>query len=275
MKFDKLIDYRVLIISALMLSSLEARSEVLMPLPSVPDYTRGGGFGVALGIGAEYETSYDGSDEYELEFSPVGAVQWRSGPQMLYWEDTDIGWRIRLGSFLFQAGGHYEFGREAGDSEKGRLDGLNERDGAVTGFVEGRWTPDGNWSNWLGGRIFGGDIGYLAVLAAGRRFGSYAELYTYTTFATEDFNERDFGISDAEIERIGVDPALVRGLSRFTAEGGYRSVGMTFIYRQMVTAHVEIGAELGFEYYADSLRESPLSRQNFEPELGISASYVF
>lgn len=37
----------------------------LVPLPSIFDFTGGSGWGVALGLGAEYETAYDGSDEYE------------------------------------------------------------------------------------------------------------------------------------------------------------------------------------------------------------------
>ncbi len=38
----------------------------LVPLPSIFDFTGGSGWGVALGVGAEYETAYDGSDEYEF-----------------------------------------------------------------------------------------------------------------------------------------------------------------------------------------------------------------
>ena len=39
----------------------------LFPLPFTPDFTRGGGWGVALGLGVEYENAYAGSDEYEFE----------------------------------------------------------------------------------------------------------------------------------------------------------------------------------------------------------------
>ena len=46
----------------------------LVPLPSVSDFTGGGGWGVALGTGIEYESAYDGSDDYELEFDPAGAI---------------------------------------------------------------------------------------------------------------------------------------------------------------------------------------------------------
>src|SRR5690606_15380682 len=45
-----------------------ARDEApLFPLPFTPDFTRGGGWGVALGAGVEYENAYTGSDEYEFE----------------------------------------------------------------------------------------------------------------------------------------------------------------------------------------------------------------
>ena len=54
----------------------------LVPLPAVFDFTRGGGWGVALGVGVEYESAYDGSDEYEVELDPSGAIQWRKGDHL-------------------------------------------------------------------------------------------------------------------------------------------------------------------------------------------------
>jgi hypothetical protein len=47
----------------------------LFPLPFTPDFTRGGGWGFAVGVGVEYENAYDGSDEYEFEVDPALAVQ--------------------------------------------------------------------------------------------------------------------------------------------------------------------------------------------------------
>jgi len=77
----------------------------LVPLPSVLDFTRGGGFGVALGASVEYESAYDGADETEFEVEPAGAVHYRKGDHLFFWEGTELGWRGRLADvWLVQAG---------------------------------------------------------------------------------------------------------------------------------------------------------------------------
>ena len=46
----------------------------LVPLPSVDDFTRGNdGWSIGLGLGVEYESAYEGSDEFEFEVDPAGA----------------------------------------------------------------------------------------------------------------------------------------------------------------------------------------------------------
>jgi len=145
----------------------------LVPLPSVFDFTRGGGWGVALGVGVEYETAYDGSDEYEFEIDPAGAIQWRTGNHLFFWEGMELGWRGRLADvWLVQAGARYEDGLEPDDSEDGHLDGFEERDSHLVGFLEVRRAFGQDWRNWIGARAMGGetDFGWLGVLAAGHRF---------------------------------------------------------------------------------------------------------
>ena len=116
-----------------------AERDVLVPLPSIFDFTDGDGWGVGLGAGIEYESAYDGSDEFEIEFDPAGAVQWRSGSNLYFWEGTELGWRGRVtDDWLLQAGVRYESGLEADDSEDGRLDGLPDRDSHTVGFFEAR-----------------------------------------------------------------------------------------------------------------------------------------
>ena len=66
----------------------------LVPLPSVEDFTRGeDGWGFGLGLAVEYEAAYEGSDEYDFEVDPAGAVQWRSGDNIFYWAGEALGWR--------------------------------------------------------------------------------------------------------------------------------------------------------------------------------------
>jgi outer membrane scaffolding protein for murein synthesis (MipA/OmpV family) len=132
----------VLVVS-IVLASLEnvvdTPEKALVPLPSVFDFTRGRGWGVAVGVGVEYETAYDGSDEYEFEIDPAGAVQWRRNNHLLFWEGIEAGVRSRLKEkWLTQLGLRYEGGREADDSEDGRLNGLKDQDSHIVGVVEVR-----------------------------------------------------------------------------------------------------------------------------------------
>jgi hypothetical protein len=47
----------------------------LVPLPSVDDFTGGqGGWGFGIGLGIEYESAYEGSDEFGFEVEPAGGV---------------------------------------------------------------------------------------------------------------------------------------------------------------------------------------------------------
>ena len=75
----------------------------LVPLPSIDDFTNGDGWGFGLGLAVEYETAYEGSDEYEFEADPAGGVQWRTGENIFFWAGEAVGWRTLVkDSWLFQ-----------------------------------------------------------------------------------------------------------------------------------------------------------------------------
>jgi hypothetical protein len=104
----------------------------LVPLPSVDDFTRGNdGWAFGLGLSVEYESAYEGSDEYDFEVDPAGAVQWRSGDDIFYWAGEALGWRgLRSDIWLLDAALAFDEGREEDDSDDGRLDGIG-----VTGWM--------------------------------------------------------------------------------------------------------------------------------------------
>jgi outer membrane scaffolding protein for murein synthesis (MipA/OmpV family) len=247
----------------------------LVPLPSIPDYTRGSGWGVALGVGVEYESAYDGSDEYEFEFEPAGALQWRTDNHLFFWEGIELGWRSRIADrWLVQLAGRYEGGREADDSDDGRLDGLEDRDDVLVGVAEVRWTFSDDWRNWIGARLMGGnsDFGWLGVAAAGHRFGSVldgtgTEAFLFSTFGNSDFINRDFGVTAAE--------SVTSGLPATDLDGGYRSLGLTLIDRRYLIDHVQIISQAGIELYSSDIQDSPITRQDYELEFGISIVYHF
>lgn len=249
--------------------------EALVPLPSVFDFTRGGGWGVALGAGIEYEAAYDGSDEYEIEFDPAGAVQWRKGNHLLFWEGMELGWRGRLADvWLVQAGARYEDGLEPDDSEDGALEGIEARDSHLVGFLETRRSFGEGWRNWIGGRVMGGEsgFGWLGVLAAGHRFGdqrdgSGTEVYVFSTFGTDDFINKDFGVTSEDAESSG--------LAETELDGGYRSTGINLIHRRYITDHIHVIASAEAELYSSEIGDSPIARDDYEAGLELSAVWHF
>jgi hypothetical protein len=126
----------------------------LVPLPSLDDFTRGeDGWGFGLGLGIEYETAYEGSDEFEFELQPAGAVQWRRGNNIFYWAGEAIGWRgLHADTWLLEALVGFEEGREESDSDKGYLDGLGDGDEGVELVLQARHTFSADWRYWLVGR---------------------------------------------------------------------------------------------------------------------------
>jgi outer membrane scaffolding protein for murein synthesis (MipA/OmpV family) len=267
----------VMLINSIFFDDARAENDELplVPSPSVFDYTRGTGWGIALGVGVEYGNAYDGSDEYEFEIEPAGAIQYRTGNNLFFWEGIELGWRNRLADkWLVQLAARYEGGREADDSDDGRLDGLEDQDDHIVGVLEFRRAIIDDWRAWLGGRLMFGDssFGALGVLAAGYRFGERrdgtgTELFLFSTFGTSEFINKDFGVTEEE--------SVSSGLKATDLDGGYRSVGLNVIDRRYLTDHIQIITQGGVELYSSDIQESPIARQDYEIELGISAVYQF
>lgn len=256
-------------------SPQQVERTALVPLPSVLDFTRGGGWGVALGLGVEYEAAYDGSDEYEIELDPAGAIQWRSGDHMVFYEGTELGWRgVVEQRWLLQAGLRYEDGLDPSDSEDGALDGIEKRDSHLTGFFEARCALDDEWRNWIGGRVLAGesDFGALGVLAAGHRFGEAldgmgTEAYLFATFGDSSFVNKDFGVS--------AEDAAGSGLAETKLDGGYRSTGLQVVHRRRFTEHLQLLSQAGVELYNSQIADSPIARDDFEAEVSLALVWQF
>lgn len=253
----------------------DSASQALVPLPSVFDFTHGDGFGVALGVDAEYEGAYDGADETELEVTPAGAVQYRKGNHLFFWEGYELGWRGRLADhWLVQAGIRDEEGLDPDDSEDGNLDGIEPRDSHVVGFLEVRRGLDADWRTWVGARLMGGpsNFGVLGVLAAGHRFGEQVdgtgtEVYAYLTFGDGDFINKDFGVTAQD--------ALNSGLPRTTLDGGYRAAGVQLVHRRYLTRNLHAIAQAGVERYSGEIGDSPIAREDYEFELSLALVWHF
>lgn len=240
----------------------------LVPLPSVNDFTRGDdGWAFGLGLGIEYESAYEGSDEYDFEVDPAGAVQWRSGDDIFFWAGEALGWRgVRSDKWLFEAAVGFDEGREESDSDDGRLDGLGDSEEGVELVLQVRRAFDADWRYWLDGRVVTGENGSLGLLGVGRRFGdkvdgSGHEVAFAVVFHDSDYANKDFGID--------ADQSAASGLNQTYLSSGFRSIGFNYNYLHYIDEHWQIFGEAVYEHYGSDIKNSPITRDNYEAEIGV------
>jgi MipA family protein len=252
----------------------QGKNAALVPLPSVDDFTRGNdGWGFGLGLGVEYESAYEGSDEFGFEVQPAGAAQWRRGDNIFYWAGEALGWRgLRSDTWLFEATLAFDEGREEGDSDEGRLNGLGSTGEGAELVLQARRAFDADWRNWLDGRVVTGDNGNLGILGVGRRFGDQrdgtgSELGIVAVFNDSKRANRDFGIDAGQ--------SAASGLAATNLSGGFRSLGFNYTYRTYINEKWQVFGEVLYEYFGSDIRRSPIARSNYEAEAGIGFIYVF
>lgn len=255
-------------------ASAQDGKTALVPLPSVDDFTRGeDGFSFGLGLGVEYESAYEGSDEFGFEANPAGAVQWRRGDDIVYFAGEALGWRgVRADKWLFDAAVVFDEGREEGDSDDGRLDGLGDSEEGTELVLQVRRAFDADWRYWLDGRVVTGDSGLLGLFGVGRRFGdrsdgSGSEIGIVAVYHDSDRANRDFGVNAAQ--------SVASGLAETHLSGGFRSVGVNYTYRSFINENWQIFGEVLYEHFSSDVRRSPIAREDFEAEVGIGFIYMF
>ena len=264
---------RALIPITLALFAGAASAETLFPMPSVPDVTDADGWTFALGAGLEYEAEYDGSEEYGTEVEPAFIIQKRNGDSMWFLEGQELGWRGRMNDlWLLQGGIRFEGGRE--ESESPVLEGLGDVDDEVVGMTELRRAFGRDWSNWGAARLMAGgsDIGWLGVIAAGHTFaatspGMGIDVYAFVTFSSDEFINRDFGVT--------AEQAANSGLPETELDGGYRSFGIQATGRWRFGDNWQLQAEAGYEKYNSDISDSPIALDDYEAEIGVSLLYRF
>lgn len=246
----------------------------LVPLPSLDDFTRGDdGWGFGLGLGVEYESAYEGSDEFGVEANPAGAAQWRRGNDIFYWAGEALGWRgLRADTWLLEATVAFDEGREEGDSDDGRLDGLGNTEEGTELVLQARRAFAADWRYWLDGRVVTGDNGNLGLFGVGRRFGerndgSGSELSIVAVYHDGERANRDFGITTSQ--------SATSGLSSTNLGGGFRSIGFNYTYRNYISANWQIFGEVLYEHFGSDVKRSPIARSDYEAEVGIGFIYLF
>ncbi|MFY8275087.1 MipA/OmpV family protein [Pseudoalteromonas sp. SSDWG2] len=246
----------------------------LVPLPSIDDFSKGDdGWGFGLGLGVEYESAYEGSDEYGFEADPAGGVQWRSGENVFFWAGETLGWRgLRSEHWLFEVAVGFDEGREQGDSDEGHLNGLGDNDESTELILQVRRDLSAHWRYWLDGRLVATDEGSLALFGVGHRFGeqndgSGHELSAALVWHDGDYANKEFGINQQQSVASGLEPTNL--------SGGFRSVGFNYHYRMFMNEDWQIFAEALYEQYFGDIKDSPIARNSYEAEVGIGFIYVF
>lgn len=246
----------------------------LVPLPSIDDFTKGNdGWSFGLGLGVEYESAYEGSDEFGFEVDPAGAIQWRSGDDIFFWAGEALGWRgLRSNTWLFEAAVAFDEGREENSSDDGNLDGLGDGDEGIELVLQVRRTFDADWRYWLDGRVITGDNGSFGLVGVGRRFGDQDdgtghEIAIAVVFHDSDYANKDFGV-DAE-------QSATSGLNETDLSGGFRSIGLNYNYRHYINENWQVFGEAVYERYSSDIEDSPIARNNYEAEVGVGFIYVF
>ncbi|NEZ02545.1 MipA/OmpV family protein [Wenzhouxiangella sp. XN201] len=265
----------VFILSLLSQPALAQDGETaLVPLPSVVDFTKGDdGWAFGLGLGVEYESAYEGSDEFGFEVQPAGAVQWRRGDDIFFWAGEALGWRgLRADTWLFEAAVSFDEGREESDSDDGRLDGLGNSDEGLELVLQARRAFDADWRYWLDGRVVTGENGNLGIFGVGRRFGEQydgtgSELSIVTVFHDSEYANKDFGVDAVQ--------SAASGLNETDLSGGFRSIGLHYNYRKYINENWQVFGEALYERYGSDIEDSPIARNNYEGEVGVGFIYVF
>lgn len=246
----------------------------LVPLPSVEDFTRGNdGWGFGIGLGIEYESAYEGSDEFGFAVEPAGAVQWRKGNDVFYWAGETLGWRgLRSNKWLLEAAVGYDEGRQESDSDDGRLNGLGDTDKNVQLLLQARLALDADWRYWLVGRVVTGRNGNLGLFGVGRRFGdqldgSGSEINVVAAFHDRKLANNGFGVNAQQ--------SAASGLNQTKLSGGLRSLGLNYVYRHHVDKNWQIFGEALYERFTSDIQASPIARSRYEAEVGVGIVYRF
>lgn len=139
-------------------------------------------------------------------------------------------------------------------------------------MLQGRRSFTSDWRYWLVGRLVASDEGNLGLFGVGRRFGEQtdgtgSEINVVVVVHDTDYANKGFGI-DAE-------QSAASGLEETKLSSGIRSIGIDYNYRHIINKNWQIYGEALFEYYSSDVRDSPIARNDYEAEVGISFIYVF
>ena len=103
--------------------------------------------------------------------------------------------------------------------------------------------------------------------AAGVSPGSAIDVFLFSTFASDTFINRDFGVT--------AEQSVTSGLASTDLGSGYRSIGIQAAGRLRFGKSWQLQAEAGYEMYNSDIADSPIVVDDYEAEIGLSLLYRF
>ncbi|MGR6874725.1 MipA/OmpV family protein [Pseudomonas sp. HK3] len=223
---------------------------------------------------------YRGAKHYQMSLKPEGAVQWRKGDHVLFWEGFDINY-TELGlrsliqtKWLMEVGARHEIVIPSSRSEQADIINLPHRGSHILGFVDTKHGIDDRWGNWVSARLLMGSnlYGWQAKVSVGHAFSGHTDntgtdIVMFSTFADKNNINNYFGVSTSD--------GVASGLTPIDLDGGYRSSGLTITYRDNMSARIQVTAKAGIEYYSDEISKSDLVGSDTETHAELSVIWVF
>ncbi len=244
---------------------LNYRKESLLILPlglclAAPSaFAEEQGWSFKLGLGAEYEAAYVGSDEYSTEAGFVLGAAYTTAKNVTWFAGTD-GIGVEFEPFeatKVKLSFEYEFGRDNAD------------DPILTGFKEVEDTVEfqaiiirelGDFEIGLG---FQQDVrnrgkGFVGFVGAG-----------YEKYLTDRLSwNANFDVSFANSTHMNTEvgitaaDATASGLSQYKASGGYKGASFGVGLDYALTDSTVLFANASIETYGSSISDSPLVRDH-------------
>ncbi len=227
---------------------------------------------IRIGIGAKYDTKYEGSDEMEAQALPLIDITWkdlvflnaREGLGVHVYDDHNLAVSVGVG---------YAPGRDESDSND--LRGMGDIDGAAAANLKVNY-DFGPLKPYLGASVhFGGSDGTLVeagvkgivpfALLTGRmnsqdmgddglKGPALLKLGISVTWADDNYMESYFGVNSTQ--------SLTSGYARYHAESGFKSVDFEVGVIYPFAGNWAVIAQGGYSQLSGDAADSPIVKDD-------------
>lgn len=232
-------------------------------------HVQDGDWSVSIGALGIYKPEYEGSDDYSVSGFPLINIVWRDtiflnsrkGLGAYVWNRNNIKLGLSIG---------YTIGRDEDNSS--HLDGLGDIKSGANANVLLEWTPgnvalDAHYEQ----QITGQDTGFQVHLGAGYNLQITKKVSIVptvkTTYASSDYMEEYFGISQRQSDRSG--------LFVYDADSGLKSIGLQVMANYRVNEHWGIQTMAAYNHLVGGASDSPVVKNENQYLLGLGLSHKF